>query len=1071
MKDACENGRGLVAANFFDRIQTMTQLRLTRPMAWLLVSLLLLVVLSACDTNTSSLFSGSRTKLLGTERAADPLSAAEAYMRQYQPGPLPRVFQTTRIYDRKGYLIGETFGEGRRIWVGIDRIAQPLIDATIAVEDATFYTNPGVDAKRIVGAALQNLEEGEVVSGASTITMQLARNLFLGPDQRYDQTVDRKVLEAGLAQELTELYSKAEILEMYLNLLNYGQLAYGPEAAAQVYFRKSAADLTMAEATLLAGIPQQPANLNPYQNWEGARARQRVVLDLMVRHGVLTEAEADAVFAEPPQLAGEPGLAPNLAPHFVQYVIEQLDKELDPGYTRRAGFQVMTTLDLALQQTAQSVVAAQVAELQPVFDLSNAALVALKPGEAEVLVMVGSADFTNEAIAGQVNVAVRPRQPGSAIKPVLIAAALERNLISPASVVWDVPVTYTVGLPQNVANAGSAQDALVYRPRNYDETFHGPVTVRTALANSYNVPMVKLLDRLGVPNMLQTARAMGLHSLTQSDEWYGLSLTLGGGEVTLLDLTTAYHTLANGGIYQPPKVVLELRDSRGTPIPAEESEALAASAVLTETVPADAASTDTALPDGTAQPGDQVLARDTAFLVTDILADNRARLPAFGEGNALQLSLPAAAKTGTTSDYRDNWTVGYTRYLVTGVWAGNSDGRPMSNASGVTGAAPIWHEFMARVLADPDLLARIDAPQDPNAWTFTPPEGLPYLVDTCPPTLTCRSGNGGSGNGGSGNGAGAGNTSDTGAPTGEFFRASWLEAQDDKGPLGDSVVRVPSALVYVQQGDAARRVGLCGFADGAVRSALLLPGLVPQDVGQPGEAGPDAGNQTIAASAANGAANEAADTAAHAAEGENAAAAPQLTPAQQQALAWAIRHATPAYLGPCDMLNVLLPAALALEPQPEDEAMRVLVDLAAAGDPNAATVSADAVPVDAIQRAVSVDGLSGGGVYALAQPIVNDGACPGSYVMGQVLNRDGAPVAGVRLSLRDPWGNEAITVSKNGPNDYGKFDFPIYADGPHDLFLTVLDENNNPISTTFVIPHKQDANSDTPCHHVVLRGG
>src|SRR5690606_34452403 len=211
-------------------------------------------------------------------------------------------------------------------------------------------------------------------------------------------------------------------------------------------------------------------------------------------------------------------------------------------------------------------------------------LVAMKPGSAEVLVMVGSADFTNEAIAGQVNVAVRPRQPGSAIKPVLIAAALERDLVSPASVVWDVPVTYTVGLPQNVANAGLSQDALVYRPRNYDGTFHGPVTVRTALASSYNIPMVKLLDRLGVANMLETARAMGLVSLNQSDDWYGLSLTLGGGEVTLLDLTTAFHTLANGGVYQPPKVLLELRDSRGNRIPMDEGAGLAASAGLTGTV-------------------------------------------------------------------------------------------------------------------------------------------------------------------------------------------------------------------------------------------------------------------------------------------------------------------------------------------------------------------------------------------------------------------------------------------------------------------------------------------------------
>ncbi|HXF60409.1 MAG TPA: transglycosylase domain-containing protein, partial [Caldilineaceae bacterium] len=512
---------------------------------WLVAGLLL----SGCSN-----LLGSRSQMLGNRRVADPMLAAEAYLRQYQPGPLPRVFQTTRLYDRNGVLLAETFGEGRRTWVGLDQISPLLINATIAVEDATFYSNPGVDARRIAGAAIQNLQEGEIVSGASTITMQLARNLFLGDDQRYDQTVDRKVLEAGLAQELTELYSKDEILEMYLNLLNYGQLAYGPEAAAKVYFGKSAADLTLAEATLLAGLPQQPANLNPYENWEAARARQRVVLDLMVRHGYLTETEADAVYAEPIQLAGDPGLAPNLAPHFVQYVIEQLNASLGEEYIQRAGFQVITTLDLELQQMAQAVVAAKVAELQPVFDLSNAALVALLPSNAELLVMVGSADFNNEAIAGQVNVAISPRQPGSAIKPILYATALEDNLVSPASVIWDVPVTYTVGLPGNLAGAQMvAGSEMIYRPRNYDERFHGPVTVRSALANSYNIPTVKLLDALGVPRMLEMARAMGVHSLNQDSSWYGLSLTLGGGEVTLLDLTTAYHTLAAGGVYRPPK--------------------------------------------------------------------------------------------------------------------------------------------------------------------------------------------------------------------------------------------------------------------------------------------------------------------------------------------------------------------------------------------------------------------------------------------------------------------------------------------------------------------------------------
>ena len=268
---------------------------------------------------------------IGRPAGQDTMNAVEAYMRTYQPGPEPRLFQTTRIYDRNGLLIAELMDEGRRTWIPLDQVSPHLIQATIATEDASFYTNSGIDTKRIVGALLRNIQSGTVVSGASTITMQLARNLFMGPDQRYDQTVDRKLSEAGIAQDLTALYSKDEILEMYLNLLNYGQLAYGPQAAAQVYFGKPAAELTLAEATLLAGLPQQPANLNPYLDFEAAKNRQRIVLDLMVRHGYLNEAEADAVHAEPLVLAGDPGMAPNLAPHFVQYVIQTLDAALRFG--------------------------------------------------------------------------------------------------------------------------------------------------------------------------------------------------------------------------------------------------------------------------------------------------------------------------------------------------------------------------------------------------------------------------------------------------------------------------------------------------------------------------------------------------------------------------------------------------------------------------------------------------------------------------------------------------------------------------------------------------------------------
>ena len=302
-------------------------------------------------------------------------------MQTYQPGPEPRLFQTTRIYDRNGVLMAELMDEGRRTWIPLDQISPYLIQATVATEDASFYTNSGIDTKRIVGALLRNIQSGTVVSGASTITMQLARNLFMGPDQRYDQTVDRKLSEAGIAQDLTDLYTKDEILEMYLNLLNYGQLAYGPQAAAQVYFGKSAAELTLAEATLLAGLPQQPADLNPYLDFEAAKDRQRIVLDLMVRHGYLSEAEADAVHADPLVLAGDPGMAPDLAPHFVQYVVQTLDARYGPGFTQRSGLNITTSLDLDIQQLAQEAVSSNVAQLRPQYGLSNAALVAMLPNQ------------------------------------------------------------------------------------------------------------------------------------------------------------------------------------------------------------------------------------------------------------------------------------------------------------------------------------------------------------------------------------------------------------------------------------------------------------------------------------------------------------------------------------------------------------------------------------------------------------------------------------------------------------------------------------------------------------------
>jgi len=669
--------------------------------------------------------------MLGARPSGTVKDAAEYYLQLFQPGDqLPRIFETTRIYDRTGVLLAEIFNEGRRTWVSLDQISPYLIDATIATEDSTFFVNGGVDARRMVGAAIQNVEAGSVVSGASTITMQLARALFLLPGARYDQSMERKSIELELARQLSLRFSKDEILEMYLNLANYGHLTYGPEAAARVYFGKSAADLSMAEATLLAGIPQQPANLDLFTDFAAAKSRQQVVLALLVRHGYMGQTEANAIHRQPVELASSSNVAPSLTPHFTQFIEEELDaflteqnwEQTAPGrvwQSRRAGLEVTTSLDLSMQRLAEDAVAESVLALQPRYGMSNGALVALDPASGGILVMVGSMDFENEAIDGQVNVATSRRQPGSAIKPILYAAALDDSTISPATVIWDIPITYQLGAGQG------------YRPVNYDGRFHGPVTVRTALANSYNVPAVRMLQSIGGERMLAEARRLGIASLDQKAASYGPSLALGAGEVTLLELTGAFRVFANDGQFTPANGLLRVTDSQSRLLP-------------------------------TQPPPVQAVSTATAFQITDILSDNEARTPAFGANSTLRLPLPAAVKTGTTTDFRDNWTVGYTKHLVVGVWTGNSDGTPLRGSSGVSGAGPLWRAFMLAVTGDEASRSRFGLPLAEDEWQFTPPADV-TLIDICPPDVTCRAG-------------------------GEYFSADWLARTSVENPIADTVV-------------------------------------------------------------------------------------------------------------------------------------------------------------------------------------------------------------------------------------------------------------------------------------------
>ncbi|MGD2157855.1 MAG: transglycosylase domain-containing protein [Anaerolineales bacterium] len=589
-------------------------------------------------------------------------------------------FETTRILDRNGNILYEILDPqaGRRTYVPLKEISPYLVAATIATEDEDFYSHPGFDLVAIVRAFIQNLQGETTVSGASTITQQLARALLFSTEERISRSSQRKVNEVILATEITRRYSKDEILELYLNEIYYGNLAYGIEAAAQTYFGTSAEKLTLAQAAFLAGLPQAPSVYDVYTNREVTFRRTQDVLVLMYQTSmeqsciyvsnqpqpVCVDASSAAVAAN--DLENMDFRSPDIEmrfPHWVNYVRSLLEDLFDPQTIYRSGFTVHTTLDPGLQEAAQAAVWDQVASLADKH-ASNGALVAVRPSTGEILAMVGSADFYNDAIDGQVNMAVSPRQPGSAIKPLTYTAAFEKGW-TPATLIWDVPSEFPP--------SGDPNDPRPpYKPVNYDERFHGPVTIRSALANSYNVPAVKTLQYVGIydnpvtteeDGLIAMAKRLGVSTLTRED--YGLSLTLGGGDVSLLELTGAYATFANGGRQVPLYAITWIEDHLGQKV--------------YESVP---------------PPGNQVIRSEHAFLITSILSDNEARTPAFGPNSVLNLPFPAVAKTGTTNDFRDNWTIGYTPDVVVGTWVGNADYTPMQNTSGLTGAAPIWASFI-----------------------------------------------------------------------------------------------------------------------------------------------------------------------------------------------------------------------------------------------------------------------------------------------------------------------------------------------------------------------------------------
>ncbi len=561
--------------------------------------------------------------------------------------PVPQV---TQLYDRTGQHLLYEFYDERRINVPLGDVAPVMQQATLAVEDAKFYEHRGFEPAAILRAAWENYRNHETVSGASTITQQLVKRLLLNDEQTYV----RKLREILLAAQVEMLYPKDSILEMYLNHVYYGNQSYGVEAAALSYFGKSAKDLDLAEASMLAGLVQLPSVYDPVANPEAAFARQQQVLDRMVTLGWATP-EAAAAAATRARTFTYRMQETNIEyPHFAFFAKERLMQRFGPDQVR-LGLKVITTLDVDMQERGQAIVKRRVDEIRWQH-VNNGALVAINHKTGEILAMVGSYDFNEESIDGKVNVATAPRQPGSSFKPFTYATAFATRRFFPATQVMDEPISR-----QDFGSPGG-----YYRPLNYDLSWHGAITLRGALANSYNIPAVLLQDAVGTQNVITTARKMGI----TTDLPAVASLTLGAGSVRLLEMTGAYGVLANQGQRLDIEPFLEVTDHEGR--------------VLYQLNP---------------EP-DREIWPETAYLVTDILSDRNARRAAFGNVLDLAGNRTAAVKTGTTNDYKDSWTLGYTPSLVTGVWVGNTDNSPMLQVAGSLGAGYIWKDFMDQTFAE-----------------------------------------------------------------------------------------------------------------------------------------------------------------------------------------------------------------------------------------------------------------------------------------------------------------------------------------------------------------------------------
>jgi 1A family penicillin-binding protein len=575
-----------------------------------------------------------------------------------------QIFQSTKIYDRTGtVLLYELYGEEKRTVVPLDTFSKNLINAVIATEDADFYNHHGIDFKSIVRAILTDLRLGAPLQGASTISQQLIRSSFL----TREKTAIRKTKEIILTLELERRYSKDTILELYLNQVPFGANTYGAEAASETYFQKPVSDVSLAEAATLAAIIQSPSYLSPYgNNLDKLLARKDFVLGRMNEEGFITKEQKDEARKE--EIKFSPVKQTIKAPHFVMYIKQQLEEKYGEDYLKEEGLKVYTTLNYDYQKIAEKAIL-EGATTNKNYKAYNSALISLDPKTGEILAMVGSKDYfgnvypegctpgKNCLFEPYPNVTIANRQPGSSFKPFAYATAFKKGYSDKTIVVDELT---------NFGNWGGSD----YIPQNYDLRFRGPVTLRTALAQSLNIPAVKVLAYMaGIEDSIQTAKDMGITTLTKPSSFYGLSLVLGGGEVKLLDMASAYGVFATDGYRSPYSSILKIEDSNGNII---EKNNISPRKVL-----------DT----GVAQ------------TINSILSDNQARAPVFGLNSALYIpDYEVAAKTGTTSEYKDGWIIGYTPSIVTGVWAGNNNNTPMIKGPGVSVSGPIWKSYMEQVL-------------------------------------------------------------------------------------------------------------------------------------------------------------------------------------------------------------------------------------------------------------------------------------------------------------------------------------------------------------------------------------